>query len=150
MLYLITSYIFSKRFLGCFSYPDDVIFICDVRTCFCTTIRTAGVTRDTLKKLFLSVIPYISAVPKNLFTRIHVAYWRLHFVFYSCLLDCYKMKFELGLRTAQLCMAVIVNSLRYSFSGFSLNLQVCLRQAFTIIFSYVKERLKVTYVPCLL
>jgi len=38
------------------------------------------------------------------------------------MLDYYKMKFELGLRTAQLCMAVIVNSLRYFFSGFSLNL----------------------------
>ena len=36
-------------FLGCFSYPDDVIFIYDVRTCFCTTIRTAGVTASHLE-----------------------------------------------------------------------------------------------------
>jgi len=38
------------------------------------------------------------------------------------MLDCYKIKFDLGLRTAQLCMAVIVNYLRYFFAGFSLNL----------------------------
>jgi len=39
-------------------------------TCFCKTVRPARVTCVSLKKSFRSVFPYVSAVPKNLYTRI--------------------------------------------------------------------------------